>query len=369
MGFSRTDGKYKIYIIKHLYKDKPGDWGDSGDCCHWIPKEIIRKSHDELIYNGIFKPFTANGKCWQSTGIHGSYVKRDAVRILDKISEWNPHYKKPGVMAYWHVDNNSTCIFSQLKTISSSEIAAMLRGLIHHETEMRIESNYVDSHGQSEVAFTFCRLRNIFLHPRLRGIKEQLLYLPDRNLSYSNLKGVIARHIRWNNVNGQYSEMVRYITAAIEKTGPIDSILRRFHRNNNQNPTYKAFTEIGKALKTIHICRYLTDENYRREINDALNIVENWNSYNSFISYGNDFELPTNDPEMQELAILCIQLLQNAVILTNSILIEKIIWSEGLYNKMAPEDIAALTALIGININPYGHLNLDFNKPSFLNVA
>ena len=72
---------------------------------------------------------------------------------------------------------------------------------------------------------------------------------------------------------------------------------------------------------------------------------------------------------MQELAILCIQLLQNAVILTNSILIEKIIWSEGLYNKMAPEDIAALTALIGININPYGHLNLDFNKPSFLNVA
>ena len=332
----------------------------------YITNDSLRNLISELV-NHIIE--LRNPKIWGESTTCVSDATHLGSWDKNMISEWNPHYKKPGVMAYWHVDNNSTCIFSQLKTISSSEVAAMLRGLIHHETEMRIESNYVDSHGQSEVAFTFCRLRNIFLHPRLRRIKEQLLYLPDRNLSYSNLKGVIARPIRWNNVNGQYSEMVRYITAAIEKTGPIDSILRRFHRNNNQNPTYKAFTEIGKALKTIHICRYLTDENYRREINDALNIVENWNSYNSFISYGNDFELPTNDPEMQELAILCIQLLQNAVILTNSILIEKIIWSEGLYNKMAPEDIAALTALIGININPYGHLNLDFNKPSFLNVA
>ena len=93
MGFSRTDGKYIIYIIKHLYKDKPGDWGDSGDCCHWIPKKIIREKHDELVYNGIFKSFTANGRCWQTTGIHGSFIKRDAIRILDKISEWNPQHR------------------------------------------------------------------------------------------------------------------------------------------------------------------------------------------------------------------------------------------------------------------------------------
>jgi len=93
MGHPRNDGNYKIYIIKHLYKDEPGEWGSSGECCQWIPNEIIRKSHDKLIYNGIFKPFTANGVCWQKTGIHGSYVKRDAIRILDKISEWNPQHR------------------------------------------------------------------------------------------------------------------------------------------------------------------------------------------------------------------------------------------------------------------------------------
>lgn len=91
----RNDGKYNIYIIKHLYNDDPkNEWAGSGDCCHWIPREVINKSHDKLIYgNGIFTPFTANGKCWQQTGIHGSYVKRDAVKILDKISCWNPAHR------------------------------------------------------------------------------------------------------------------------------------------------------------------------------------------------------------------------------------------------------------------------------------
>ena len=34
----------------------------------------------------------------------------------------------------------------------------MIEGLIRHDTEMRVEKNFVDSHGQSEVAFAFCHL-------------------------------------------------------------------------------------------------------------------------------------------------------------------------------------------------------------------
>ncbi len=90
----RNDGKYKIYIIKHLYKDKPGEWGGSGDCQQFIPKEIGTVKWDKLTYNdGIFSPFTASGKCWQQTGTHGSFVKRDAIKILDKISEWKPEHR------------------------------------------------------------------------------------------------------------------------------------------------------------------------------------------------------------------------------------------------------------------------------------
>jgi TnpA family transposase len=34
----------------------------------------------------------------------------------------------------------------------------MVEGVIHHCTEMEVDRQYVDSHGQSMVAFAFCRL-------------------------------------------------------------------------------------------------------------------------------------------------------------------------------------------------------------------
>ena len=57
-------------------------------------------------------------------------------------------------MVYWHVDTNSTCIYSRLRR-SSSEVAAMVEGMLRQCTNMELERQYVDSHGQSEVAFAF----------------------------------------------------------------------------------------------------------------------------------------------------------------------------------------------------------------------
>ena len=39
------------------------------------------------------------------------------------MTEWHIRYGGRGVMIYWHVEKKSTCIYSQLKTCSSSEVA------------------------------------------------------------------------------------------------------------------------------------------------------------------------------------------------------------------------------------------------------
>lgn len=71
------------------------------------------------------------------------------------LSEWHPRYKKHGVMIYWHTDRKSACIYSQLKSCLSSEVAAMMEGVLRHCTDMEVDRNYVDTHGQSVVAFAF----------------------------------------------------------------------------------------------------------------------------------------------------------------------------------------------------------------------
>ncbi len=94
------------------------------------------------------------------------------------MTEWHARYRGPGVMIYWHVERRSTCIYSQLKTCSSSEVAAMIEGLLRHGTDAEIDANYVDTHGASLVGFAFCELLNFKLLPRLKNIGSIRLYRP-----------------------------------------------------------------------------------------------------------------------------------------------------------------------------------------------
>ena len=68
---------------------------------------------------------------------------------------------------------------------------------------------------------------------------------------------MLRRAINWDFMAQEYDNMVQYATALRLGTAETDAILRRFTRNNLQHPTYKALVELGKARRTIFLCRYL----------------------------------------------------------------------------------------------------------------
>jgi Tn3 transposase DDE domain/Domain of unknown function (DUF4158) len=55
------------------------------------------------------------------------------------LTEWHVRYRGPGIMVYWHVDKKACCIYSQVKSCSSSEVAAMIEGVLRHCTEMAVD--------------------------------------------------------------------------------------------------------------------------------------------------------------------------------------------------------------------------------------
>lgn len=280
------------------------------------------------------------------------------------MTEWHIRYGGRGVMIYWHVEKKSTCIYSQLKACSSSEVASMIEGILKHNTAMEIDKNYVDSHGQSEVAFAFCHLLGFKLMPRLKAINRQKLYLPGAGESgnYKNLKEVLTRPIRWDLIVNQYDEMIKHVAALKLGFADAETILKRFTRNNLKHPTYLAFCELGKAIKTIFLCEYLGSMELRREINEGLNVVENWNSANGFLFFGKNSEIATNSIADQEISILALHLLQISMVYVNTIMIQQVLATPQWTDIMTKEDYRALTPLIYTHINPYGSFHLDMGK-------
>ena len=242
-------------------------------------------------------------------------------------TQWHMRYGGRGVMIYWHVERNSLCIHSQLKSPSSSEVASMIEGVVHHCTEMEIDRQYVDTHGQSTVAFAFCRLLGFQLMPRLKAIHSQKLSRPDVGEpdAYPNLQAILTKPIDWELIRQQYDQMVKYVTAIRLGTAETESILRRFVRSNIQHPTYKAFAELGRAVKTIFLCRYLHSEDLRREINEGLNIIEQWNSANDFIFFARHGEMASNRREDHEISMLALHLLQNCMVYINTLMLQQVL--------------------------------------------
>ena len=58
----------------------------------------------------------------------------------------------------------------------------MIEGVLRHCTDMEIQRQYVDSHGQSAVGFAFCRLLGFELAPRLKAVARQKLALPQAGM-------------------------------------------------------------------------------------------------------------------------------------------------------------------------------------------
>jgi TnpA family transposase len=279
------------------------------------------------------------------------------------MTEWHIRYGGRGVMIYWHVEKKSICIYSQLKRCSSSEVAAMIEGVLRHCTEMEVEQQYVDSHGQSEVAFAFSHLLGFDLMPRLKAIASQKLSRPHPGNAdaYPNLQPILTQPINWALIRQHYDDMIKYTTALRLGTAEPESILRRFTRNNVQHPTYRALVELGRAIKTTFLARYLHEESLRREVNEGLNVVENWNSANGFIFYGKSGEIATNRLDDQELSVLSLHLLQACLVYINTLMLQDILAEPAWMGRMTAEDFRALSPLVYTHVNPYGTFELDMD--------
>lgn len=281
------------------------------------------------------------------------------------FTQHHVRYGGRGVLIYWHVDKKSVAINSQLISCTASEVAAMIEGAMHHRTEMDVEANYVDSHGQSEIGFGITRLLGFELKPRLKRINVTKLYVPDSELRgrIPGLVPVLSQRcpIRWDLVGQQYDQLVKYATAINNRTASTEAILRRFTRAAT-HPTYQAMLEVGRAQRTIFLCRYLRLREEQREVNSGLNVIESWNGANAQIHYGKAGDIASNRRDEQEMSVLCLHLAQAAMVYVNTLMIQDVLAEDEWAEILTPEDYRGLTPLIWSHVAMHGEFKLNMNS-------
>jgi hypothetical protein len=77
---------------------------------------------------------------------------------------------------------------------------------------------------------------------------------------------------------------------------------------------------------------------------------------------GRGGELLSNRPEDQEMAVLCLHLIQVSLALINTLMLQEVLAEDTWKASMKPEDWRGLTPLFYQHVNPYGRFTLDLTQ-------
>jgi TnpA family transposase len=104
----------------------------------FVNKDSLRASIAEVA-NAVLRE--RDIAIWGEATSLASDSKKFGAWDQNLMTEWHIRYRGPGIMVYWHVEKKALCIYSQIKRCSSSEVAAMIEGVLRHATDMYVEKD------------------------------------------------------------------------------------------------------------------------------------------------------------------------------------------------------------------------------------
>ena len=223
-----------------------------------------------------------------------------------------------GLVSYGFLDDRHRLFYSTTFTSSDREAPYVVDGLLHNDVvESTIHST--DTHGFTEVNFAVSYLIKVAFAPRIKSFQDQQLYafagmaLPD--LAAYALR--IGKPLDRGLIEAQWETILRLIVSLKQKHVTASTVLKRLNFYSQHHPLYLALRELGRAVRTEFLLRYMDDQDLRKRIDDQLDKLESTHQFARAVFYGQNGQFRYAGKEEQQVADACKRLVQNVIVCWN----------------------------------------------------
>jgi TnpA family transposase len=226
----------------------------------------------------------------------GSTASADMMSLDASRHLWNartdPRRRTFAAGLYTHVLNRHGIIYDLPIVLNERQVGPAIEGVTRYNAELETNSTAlrmlaVDTHGYTHVGMAIAKFLGFDLCPRLASLAERKLYIP-RNLHDvpDALESVVARDVSMKAIETGFDDILR--AAASIGSGRVSAVtlLQRLGSAAGGDALYRAADHLGKLLRTIFLCDYFAQPEFRREIHTLLNRGESVHQLQRAIYYG-----------------------------------------------------------------------------------
>ena len=327
-----------VDMLRHVLRD-------------YVREETLTAASAEIVDQHHRLPLSAV----HGTGrVSSSDAQRVGIRASSLLAAYYPRYYgyyDQAIGIYTQV-SDQYAVFST-KVISGNPREALygLDGWLENNTLLKIREHTTDTHGYTDIVFALGYLLGFYVMPRIRDLKDQQLYRIDKLVDYGVFNPLLTNTADLNSVEAQWEEMIRVVLSLRQRTAPAHGVVQRLTNSFPSDRLSKAFTNLGRIIKTAYILRYITDLDVRRTVQLQLNKGEYRHKLPRRIVFADQGEFTTGDYEAMMNKASCLSLVSNAVLYWNTLEISDIV--ENLRQQDEPIEDETLSH---ISLLPFKHV-------------
>ena len=281
------------------------------------------------------------------------------------ISEYHVRYGGYGGIAYHHVSDTYVALFTHFFACGVWEAVYILDGLLKNASEIQPKAVASDTQGQSQPVFGLAYTLGIQLMPRIRNWKDLIFYRPDKGITYDHIESLFSDTVDWKLIETHWRDLMRVVISI--RTGKIlpSTLLRKLGNYSRKNRLYRAFREVGRAVRTEFLLRFLSNQELRTRITASTNKAESYNGFSDWLFFGGEGVLSDTDPEEQEKRMKFKELLTNSVIVQNAADLTEVLRSlaEDGY-PLRREEVSQLSPYLTAHVKRFGDYIIDLEGVS-----